>query len=108
MPIKPRAKSTTKTVANAEKPVNLKTPITEVRSTVVFRTRQVTKKKAEKIFGDMGISMSAALNMFLNQVVRDKGLPFIPTTQRKEAPGRTKGATSAADLTVFEDLWEDI
>jgi|GEM_PF-233654 len=34
------------------------------------------KKKAEQIFEELGISMSAALNVFLRQTVRNNGIPF--------------------------------
>jgi len=104
MAIKTRAKATTKT---EKKPVS-KVSAMEARTTVSFRTKQLTKKKAEKIFSDLGISMSGALNMFLTQVVRDKGMPFLPTVQKKESAEQAKSDTHAAELGVLEDLWEDL
>ena len=32
----------------------------------------------------MGLSTSAGINMFLNQVVAEKGLPFTPTIDKKK------------------------
>lgn len=45
-------------------------------TTINIRTDTVTKKRAEKLFSDFGISMSSAINMFLKQVVRQRKIPF--------------------------------
>jgi DNA-damage-inducible protein J len=42
------------------------------------------KMQAEKLFAQLGISMSAAINMFVHQAVREGGIPFAVTT--KEDP----------------------
>lgn len=100
MAIKPRAKTSQKSTKDAAS----KSPATEAKSIVCFRTKQLTKRKAEKIFSDLGISMSSALNIFLTQVVRDKGLPFTPTTQKKGV----KSETPTAELAALEDIWEEL
>lgn len=100
MAIKPRAKTGQK---SAKETVS-KPAATEAKSIICFRTKQLTKRKAEKIFSDMGVSMSSALNMFLTQVVRDKGLPFTPTTQKKGA----KPETPTAELAALDDIWEEL
>lgn len=41
-----------------------------------IRVDDTLKKQAEMIFSDLGISLSAATNMFLKQVVRCNGIPF--------------------------------
>jgi len=87
-----------------------KEAVTEKMTSVTFRTRLVQKKKAEKIFEDMGISTSAALNMFLAQVVRDKGMPFLPSTVRKDG-GEKRGAreeTEEAGYIALEELWNEL
>ena len=101
-------KSRLETPAKTDKKTTQKVPATEVKSLVCFRTKQLTKKKAEKVFDDLGISMSGALNMFLTQVARDKGLPFTPTAQKKEKPNRTKNNSDAGYNSVLDDLWEEI
>ena len=35
-----------------------------------------TKKEAQKLFKDLGLSLSTAINIFLKQDIREKGIPF--------------------------------
>jgi addiction module RelB/DinJ family antitoxin len=46
---------------------------------VNFRTNRKTLSRADKVFQDMGMDRSTALNMFLSRVEAEKGLPFTPT-----------------------------
>lgn len=39
------------------------------------------KEKAEVLFGELGMTMSTAINIFIRQSVRIGGLPFEVTTQ---------------------------
>jgi DNA-damage-inducible protein J len=77
--------------------------------TAMIRARTDThlKEKVEKIFEDLGLNATAAINIFYKQVLLSHGLPFdvrLPnaTTQKamKDAKaGRTaKGFRSADDL----------
>lgn len=50
---------------------------------VYIRVEPELKEKAEAIFSQLGISASAAVNMYYNQVVRQRGLPFQATTLDK-------------------------
>lgn len=43
---------------------------------VNIRVDDALKQKAERIFSDLGLSMSAATNVFYKQVVRHGGIPF--------------------------------
>ena len=43
---------------------------------VNFRIDADIKKKAEKLFSELGLSMSAAYNLFLRQSIREERLPF--------------------------------
>ena len=45
-------------------------------STIQIRTDEMTKVQAAEIFGQLGITMSDAINMFLRQSVMHGGLPF--------------------------------
>ncbi len=49
-----------------------------------IRTNKEIRNKAQKVFSDMGISTSAGINMFLHQVVQEKGLPFTPSIDPKK------------------------
>ena len=35
-----------------------------------------TKKEAQKLFKDLGLSLSTAINIFLKQAIREKGILF--------------------------------
>ena len=35
-----------------------------------------TKKEAQKLFKDLGLNLSTAINIFLKQAIREKGIPF--------------------------------
>ena len=35
-----------------------------------------TKKEAQKLFKDLGLSLSTAIDIFLKQAIREKGIPF--------------------------------
>lgn len=91
-------------------------PVAAKMATVSFRTKLVLKKKAEGIFDEMGISMSAALNMFLSQVVREKGMPFTPNVQKKlevensgtAGLGNGGDRSSEAGFMALEELWDEL
>lgn len=44
--------------------------------TTTIRIDPETKEKANKVFEELGISLSAAVNVFLKAVVRNQGFPF--------------------------------
>lgn len=41
-----------------------------------IRTEENTKKEAEKLFNELGLNLSIAINVFLKQAIREKGMPF--------------------------------
>ena len=43
---------------------------------ISFRVDDEIKKKAERTFNDIGISMSTAINIYLKAVVRENRIPF--------------------------------
>ena len=49
-----------------------------------IRTNKEIRNKAKKVFSSLGISTSAGVNMFLNQVALEQGLPFTPTIDVKK------------------------
>ncbi|MCL2103245.1 MAG: type II toxin-antitoxin system RelB/DinJ family antitoxin [Syntrophorhabdaceae bacterium] len=38
-----------------------------------------TKKQAQRIFSEMGLDISTAVNMFIKQTIRNNAFPFQPT-----------------------------
>ena len=45
-------------------------------TTINVRTSAETKKAAEELFEDFGLSMTSAINVFLKQVIRERRIPF--------------------------------
>lgn len=43
---------------------------------VTFRVDEKLKKQADALFSELGMSMSAAFNIFLRQSVREQQIPF--------------------------------
>lgn len=41
-----------------------------------IRTDKEIKREAERIFSELGLNMSTAVNLFLRKSIRDNGLPF--------------------------------
>ena len=48
-------------------------------STLSIRIEEKTKKEATKTLEALGLDMSTAVKMFLNQVVIEQGIPFKPS-----------------------------
>ena len=77
-----------------------------------IRTDKEVKAVAERIFDELGLNMTTAVNIFLRQTIRSNGIPFdlrldVPNSTttaainegRKLAYDKTaKGYTSMADL----------
>lgn len=80
-------------------------------TTISFRTDSATKEEVRKLYSDLGLDLSTALNMFLKQSLVDNGLPFTPHRENplnaqarheaEERKGRTFDSVEAlmADLT---------
>ena len=43
---------------------------------ITFRTNKETKAAAQKIFAELGMDISTALNIYLKKVVRTEAIPF--------------------------------
>ena len=43
---------------------------------VTFKVDEETKKRAQQIFSNIGITMSTALNVFLKSCINNNGIPF--------------------------------
>ena len=41
-----------------------------------IRIDKFTKEQAEKIFNQLGLNMTTAINMFLRSTIREHGIPF--------------------------------
>ena len=45
-------------------------------STITFKVDERVKDESKKLFSDLGLDMSTALNMFLRQCIAEQGIPF--------------------------------
>ncbi|WP_237201191.1 type II toxin-antitoxin system RelB/DinJ family antitoxin [Rothia nasimurium] len=79
-------------------------------ATISFRTDSATKEEVRKLYSDLGLDLSTALNMFLKQSLVDNGLPFTPHREnpasvqaRKEAEER-QGKTFDSVAALMADL----
>ena len=55
-----------------------------------IRTDKDVKEQADKIFAELGLNMTTAINMFLRTAIRVKGIPFeikleVPNDETKKA-----------------------
>lgn len=52
-------------------------------TSMTIRTNKVVKQRAQELFGDLGMDMTTAINVFLRQAIYYGGLPF---EVRREEP----------------------
>ena len=83
------------------------------QATITFKTDQETKEAAQEICRLLGINMTTAINLFLHQMIRRKGIPFDvvlePSRETKRAILEAEqgiGLSRAYD--TVEELMEDI
>lgn len=93
---------------------------TKEMTTVAFRTDRATKRQAEELFAAMGINLSAAINLFLAQSIRERQLPFQPGADVDRVPTRRleaalmesdeilAGKRDAKSYESFGELLEDL
>ncbi len=73
-----------------------------------------TKKEAQKLFKDLGMNLTTAVNIFLKQAVREQGLPFYigQAKYKDEVYQAMKDAEQGKNLSKgydsVEEMFEDI
>ena len=71
------------------------------------------KKQAQQVFGDMGLDISTAVNIFIKQAVRIRCFPFLPSADPFYSESnmahlmRVKADADAGRNMVIHDLIED-
>ena len=53
----------------------------EKKTAFTVRVNAATKEKADEVAEKLGITLTAAINLFVEQFARDEALPFQPTTK---------------------------
>lgn len=67
------------------------------------------KKEAEELFGNLGMNLTTAFNIFVRQSLQVKGLPFSVRLQTEmksgsEKPSESCDESEAIDATSDEDI----
>jgi len=57
-------------------------------TTLNIRIEENVKVRANKTLSSLGLDMSTAVKMFLSQVIKENGLPFIPTNNKTSLKDR--------------------
>ena len=69
-----------------------------------IRVESKLKKNAEKTFEQMGLKISEAIRMFLQQSINDGALPFRPTIKQNLVNQATINSFLESENGDFEDL----
>jgi len=80
-------------------------------ATIQARIDPKIKKQAQKILGDLQISMSEAISMYLAQVALHKGIPFsikIPNKLTAETIVKSEQAKKIHKANSVDDLFEQL
>ena len=65
-----------------------------------IRTNKNVKVRAEKIFNELGMNMTTAINLFLNSTIRENGIPF--SLKLNEPNAATRAALEEADRIAYD------
>lgn len=66
-------------------------------TTLQVRTDEKKKKKAQHILKRLGLDLSAAVNVYLDQIIIRKGIPFQILTENGMTPEREMEILKASD-----------
>lgn len=80
-------------------------------STISARIDPNLKKRAERVFRELGLTASQAITLFYQHVALQQGLPFLTLTPNDLTIEALKNARSRNDLKEFdtiEDLLKDL
>ena len=82
-----------------------------------IRIDKEIKEQSEKIFEEIGISMTAAINMFLRATIRENGIPFslklnVPNKETQETLNEFKDMKTNKQkykrYESFKDILEEV
>ena len=82
-------------------------------TTINIRIDENTKNKATITLNKLGLDMSSAIKMFLNQVIHEKEIPFVSSINNKKIKERWNREVADAEkngkrFTNAKDLISDI
>lgn len=76
-----------------------------------IRTDAETKLKAQRIFKELHLSMSQAINLFLQQATLHRGLPFevkLPNDVTLKAMAEVEAGRGTESFETVDELFEDL
>ena len=81
-------------------------------STFQFRINPALRKRAEAVYAGCGLTLTDAINIFIQQSINVDGLPFVVTRKSKaakfeQAVSRLMSEIVAGEESVGEDGWID-
>ncbi len=59
-----------------------------MNTVINIRINKKTKNEAQKTLSLLGLDLSSGIKLFLNQVITENGIPFIPTKNAKKIRAR--------------------
>ena len=83
-------------------------------SATTINIDEETKKEAQELFKDLGMNLTTAINIFLKQAIRERGLPFYvgQAKDKDEVYQAMKDAEQGKNLSKgyndVEEMFEDI
>jgi DNA-damage-inducible protein J len=69
---------------------------------ISIRMDDELREQTEQILGELGLSMSAAVNIFARQIVRSRGIPFPLTLSEQPLSERHAALRQEAARRLFE------
>ena len=81
------------------------------KASINVRVNEEVKYKAEKTLKKLGLSMSDAVSLLLNQINLKKGIPFdvrIPNTETRKVLDETDKGKNLLECQNVEDLFKQI
>ena len=60
---------------------------------ITFRMDPDIKRRAEALYGELGLNLSTAYNMFIRESLRVGGLPFQPKLSVPRGAGKRRGSS---------------
>ena len=67
-------------------------------SRISIRMDDNLREEAEQILEEIGLNMSSAVNIFIRQLVREGGLPFVPVVKASKRDTRRESLASLMEL----------
>ena len=84
-----------------------------MNTVINIRIDKKTKDGAQKTLSSLGLDLSSGIKLFLNQVVTEKGIPFLPTKDAKRIRARwdrevAEALKNGKDYATAREMLDDI